>query len=218
MYLWSTEQNQPLTPGLRWIKSNKNYRKQYLATGGSFKALQYLYYQQALLDRAGYNVNIEHAYFQGEKYVYGYKCDGYVSIDGREIVYEFHGECRYHVIIDIKIFTKSSLGCFFHGCSCIKKRTRAQMKAVEKWEKKKRHLQSKKVEIKLMRECTWDMKLKNEPHISQTKTKMARILKNDTEETLLEAIRNDEIFGFAVCSVKTDPSDIEQMIKVTENK
>ena len=92
MYLWSTQQNQPLTPGLRWVKSASNYTKQYLSTGGSFKALQYLYYQQALLDRAGYNVNIEHAYFQGEKFVYGYKCDGYVNIDGREIVFEFHGE------------------------------------------------------------------------------------------------------------------------------
>lgn len=91
MYLWSTQQNQPLTPGLRWVRSKRKYTKQYLSTGGSFKALQYLYYSQALLDRAGYNVNIEHAYFQGEKFVYGYKCDGYVNINGREIVFEFHG-------------------------------------------------------------------------------------------------------------------------------
>ena len=91
MYLWSTKQNQPQTPGLRWVKSKQNYIKQYLSTGGSFKALQFLYFSQALLDRAGYNVNIEHAYFPGEKYVYGFKCDGYVNINGREIVYEFHG-------------------------------------------------------------------------------------------------------------------------------
>ena len=96
MYLWSTKQNQPLTPGLRWVKSNGKYIKQYLATGGSFKALQYLYYQQALLERAGYNVNIEHAYFHGEKYVYGYKCDGYVNLGGREIVFEFHGKSSTH--------------------------------------------------------------------------------------------------------------------------
>ena len=92
LYLWSTEQPQPLTPGLRWIQSNKTYRKQYLSTGGSFEALQYLYYSQALLDAQGLNVNIEHQYFQGEKYVYGYKCDGYVNINGKEIVYEFHGK------------------------------------------------------------------------------------------------------------------------------
>ena len=94
MYLWSTQQVQPLTPGLRWVKSNNKYIKQYLSTGGSFKALQYLYYQQALLNKAGYDVQIEHAYHQGEKDVYGYKCDGYVNLDGREIVFEFHGKHR----------------------------------------------------------------------------------------------------------------------------
>ena len=92
MYLWSTMQPQPLTPGLRWVKSNNTtYEKQYLSTGGSFRALQYLYYRQALLDEQGLNVNIEHQYFRGEKYVYGFKCDGYVVIDGQEIVFEFHG-------------------------------------------------------------------------------------------------------------------------------
>lgn len=94
LYLWSTEQLQPLTPGLRWVKSNQKYQKQYLSTGGSFAALQYLYYSQALLDAQGLNVNIEHQYFQGEKFVYGYKCDGYVNINGKEIVYEFHGKYK----------------------------------------------------------------------------------------------------------------------------
>ena len=66
-----------------------------------------------------------------------------------------------------------------------------------------------------MRECVWDKKLENEPIISETETQMPRILKkNDTEETLLNAIKNDEVFGFAVCSIRTDSEDIEQMLKV----
>ena len=65
-----------------------------------------------------------------------------------------------------------------------------------------------------MRECVWDKKLKNDAQISETETKMARILKTDTEETLLNAIKNDEVFGFAVCSVRTHNSDIEKMVKV----
>ena len=64
-----------------------------------------------------------------------------------------------------------------------------------------------------MRECVWDKKLKSDVHISETETKMARILKTDTEETLLNAIKNDEVFGFALCSVRTDESDIEKMVK-----
>ena len=66
-----------------------------------------------------------------------------------------------------------------------------------------------------MRECVWDKKLKNERHISETKTKMPRILKTDTEATLLEAIKNDEVFGFAICSVKTKSNDIAKMIDVS---
>ena len=92
MYLWSQKKNQPLTPGLRWVKNDNGiYTKQYLSTGGSFKALQYLYYSQSLLDRAGYNITIEHQYHQGEKKVYGYKVDGYVRMGSKEIVFEFNG-------------------------------------------------------------------------------------------------------------------------------
>ena len=65
----------------------------------------------------------------------------------------------------------------------------------------------------MMKECRWDVLLKNS-NVNCIETKMARILKTDTEETLLQAIRDDSIFGFAVCSVKTPDSDIEKMTKV----
>ena len=119
------------------------------------------------------------------------------------------------LISRIKKLINFNLGCYFHGCTCLKKRTKDQIKAIDKWEKKKAILRSKGVEIKLMRECVWDKKLENEPIISETETQMPRILKkNDTEETLLNAIKNDEVFGFAVCSIRTDSEDIEQMLKV----
>ena len=114
----------------------------------------------------------------------------------------------------LKIDINKILGCYFHGCSCIKKRTRKQIKAAEKWEKKKRYLIAKGVEIKLMRECVWDKRLKNEAHITETETRMPRILKKDTESTLMDAIKNDQVFGFALCSVRTDSKDIEKMIQV----
>ena len=62
-----------------------------------------------------------------------------------------------------------------------------------------------------MRECEWIDIVKD---ISDTKTRMPRILKQDTEKSLLEAIKNDEIFGFALCSVSTDPKQVAQMEKI----
>ena len=92
MYLWAQQQNMPLTPGLRWEKNkNGKFTKKILCPGNSFKALQYLYYQQSLLDKKGAGVTIEHQYHQGEKWVYGCKCDGYVKIGKKEIVFEFNG-------------------------------------------------------------------------------------------------------------------------------
>lgn len=61
-----------------------------------------------------------------------------------------------------------------------------------------------------MRECEWINIVKD---ISDTKTRMPRILKQDTEKSLLEAIKNDDIFGFALCSVSTDSKQIAKMEK-----
>ena len=66
----------------------------------------------------------------------------------------------------------------------------------------------------MMRECDWSKFLKSTQNLDLIETRMPRILLNDTEETLLKAIQNDEVFGFAVCSVWTDPEDIAEMEKV----
>ena len=88
------------------------------------------------------------------------------------------------------------------------------MKQVEKWEAKKKRLLSKGVKIELMRECDWLKLLETDPNVSRMETRMPRILQNDTEESLLEAIKNDKVFGFAKCDVRTDPQDIAKMEKV----
>ena len=64
---------------------------------------------------------------------------------------------------------------------------------------KKRDLESQgKLIVK--RECEW----RRELSAMETKpiTQMARILEQDDEQSLLEAIRTGEIYGFAVCDVK----------------
>ena len=49
-------------------------------------------------------------------------------------------------------------------------------------------------------ECEWLREL--EAMSSKPNTEMARILEEDTEQSLLEAIKNDQIYGFAVRDVK----------------
>ena len=66
MYLWSQQQDMPLGPGLRWISYEKGYRKYVLQGQTSFSAVQWLQYEQTK-----YQVQIQHAYHQGEKFVYG---------------------------------------------------------------------------------------------------------------------------------------------------
>ena len=66
MYLWSQQQDMPLGPGLRWIQSKRGFYKKVLQEQTSFSAVQWLQYEQTK-----YNVQIQHAYHQGEKEVYG---------------------------------------------------------------------------------------------------------------------------------------------------
>ena len=99
MYLWSQLQVQPLTPGLRWVKNGTRFQKRILSPNGSFEALQYIYYCQAVLEKTNPGLNIEHQYFHGEKTVYGHKVDGYVKIDGKEIVFEYNGKYLVPVLL-----------------------------------------------------------------------------------------------------------------------
>ena len=213
MYLWSQLQVQPLTPGLRWVKNGPRFQKRILSPNSSFGALQYLYYCQALLAVTHPGLNIEHQYFHGERTVYGHKVDGYVNIDGKEIVFEYNGEflVPFLVIKSVPSYTQLFLGCYWHGCKCIPNMTPKQRNRLQKWNKKAEELRSNGVEVRLMRECEWKNIL---PSITETQTRMPRILKHDTEESLLEAIKNDEVFGFAVCSISTDSKDIEKMEKM----
>ena len=106
------------------------------------------------------------------------------------------------------------LGCFWHGCSrtpcplLTESQQNEKRAKLKKWNKKAEHLRSKGVEVRLMRECEWSNIVKD---ISDTETRMPRILKQDDEESLLKAIQNDEVFGFALCSISSDSNNIDKM-------
>ena len=97
MYLWSEEQDMPLTPGIRWLKNGLFFSKHSLAYthGASFKSLQWIYYLQGKLDLSKKGINIEHKYYKGEKSIVTddgvYPVDGFAIIDGVKTIFEFNG-------------------------------------------------------------------------------------------------------------------------------
>ena len=101
------------------------------------------------------------------------------------------------------------LGCRWHGCSCQKGDNH---KNASKTKRRRESLEKMGYTVKIMRECDWD-KLIKEDHVKQVPTRMANILKSDDEASLLEAIKNDEIFGYVRCSIKSPESFIERLEK-----
>ena len=81
-----------------------------------------------------------------------------------------------------------------------------------KTKRKRESLEKMGYTVTVMKECDWD-KLIKQDHVIKTPTRMANILKSDDEASLLAAIKNDEIFGYVRCSVKSPESFIEHLEK-----
>lgn len=159
MYLWSQEQAMPLGPGLQWTKSGNGFRKNVLQQQTSFYAVQWLQWEQTKI-----NVQIQHAYHQGEVEVYDCMVDGYAVINGVETVWEYNG-------------------CIYHGCPCIQNPTDEQVAKQLKWIERKAKLESRGCKVIEMSCCRWRPLLaqlkKNPP-----KTELGRVLCFDDQEIL----------------------------------
>ena len=97
------------------------------------------------------------------------------------------------------------LGCYWHGCSCIPRhKQHSNTEQRRAFFRKKIETFKQYGEVILMKECQWKRQL---PAMEKPKTQMGRILETDTQETLLNAILNDEVFGFVRCDIET-PNDL----------
>ena len=76
----------------------------------------------------------------------------------------------------------------------------------ETWDNKKSFMESKG-HLTVMRECDWKRQIK---HVIKVKTLMPRILLNDSEKSLIEAICNGSVYGFVTCDVVTPIEMIKQ--------
>ena len=68
----------------------------------------------------------------------------------------------------------------------------------------------KRGNLTVMWDCQWRQMLKSLPKV---KTRLGRILERDTEETLLNAIKTEEVFGFISCDVETPKAQIEEFAR-----
>ena len=185
MYLWGEDQLLPLTPGVEWKLNGQRFEKSHMSSQCSLKAMQWLYSEQEserCRDSNGEKLQMEHAYFQGEKTIFFEKVDGYAFFDDKHHVWEFNG-------------------CHWHGCekcypNWLEKATVKDIERKTSWWQKMAKLQDEGCIIHVM----WEHDYTPDQSIS---TQMPRILLNDTQETLLEAIRAGEVFGFVTCSVRT---------------
>ena len=132
---------------------------------------------------------MNHAYFRGEINCDGFKPDGHAVIDGVTHFYEYLG-CRYHP------------DCCIGDDKIDDAETKRQV-----WEKKQQYFKSKGI-LHTMRECRWKEILKSGNQFP-VKTPISRILHRDNEKSLLEAIENDQVFGFLKCDIHTPTEIIE---------
>ena len=157
-------------------------------------SLQWLYWIQETdicVDKHGQRQRIHHGYHQGEICCeclrFAHECDhrkpvdGYCLVDGQHIFFEF-------------------LGCHVHpGCEkCQTSNVKSQSQKREEVYAIKKAIILKKGRLVEKRSCEWS---RNMP--KPIKTEMGRILCKDNEKSLLEAIKNDEFYGFIVCDVTT---------------
>ena len=142
------------------------------------------------IDSNGNRIQIEHGYHRGEHYLEETKS----HVDG----YMFKNDQHYFM---------EYLGCSFHPDCCVPDShiQDAQVKR-DRWEKKKAFMKKKGTLI-TMRSCAWKKILRSlGPNI---KTEMGDILYNSNEQSLLDSIKSDRVYGFLVCDVETPKNLIE---------
>ena len=174
----------------------KNFKKSIMLKHEqtSFEALQWINYQEAIF-RRDFNDNslrIEQSYYRGEIEYYGLKPDGYLKVaDNTEYFFEYQG-CHVHPDCPYNCNTKSIL-----SENDIRKRRIT-------WERKKEYFDQPPRKILItQRSCIWAGEKHDLDLTSLPSTSMPRVLCNDNVDTLIEAIKNDEVFGFVVCDVST---------------
>ncbi|CAG5083743.1 Oidioi.mRNA.OKI2018_I69.PAR.g10449.t1.cds [Oikopleura dioica] len=192
LYLYAQKMLLPSTPGIRWQKiDNTVFRKSIMTSDNSLAALQWLTYidefSPLLVQTNGERVRLEHQYFRGEHQVLNYKIDGYACVDGQHHYFEF-------------------LGCYFHQY-CVD----CNPGQIDHGFEKKRRILSRKGTVHIMRECEW-VHRRNKYYVDRVSKYWGHIFKlKESEKSILEGIKNDEIYGFIEADVSCPKEVFDQI-------
>ena len=190
--------------GVVWnlVPETTNFKKELMLTHEktSMMAVQWIMKHEAELRREGHEITIDHAYHRGEKNYEGHKPDGYYILNGKEVFMEFNG-CHVHPDCPYRCTPEYKLMC--------KKPSVAR----KKWEEKQRAFSGPNKELIVQWSCQWEIEQAFFEEDNTPKTKMGRILLKDNTTTLLDAIVENDVFGFIICDVSTPKDLIEEYQK-----
>ena len=191
LYLWAQDQPMPLSPGIIWEMNGKKFSKKVMCKGvslGQIEWLQWMQTQPVCVDSNGVRQRIHTAYHQGEYDICGKPVDGFMVKDGEHYYFEY-------------------LGCFWHPGCCVPDDVIHNARQKRYDDDMKQKEMSKSGHLITIRECDW--KIQKELMNTKPSTEIGRILCQDTESTLLQAVRDEEVFGFLVADVETPQTIID---------
>ena len=209
LYPWALLQEMPTGPGIHWDCKDKDgnersyFVKKNMLPSSSFQEFQYLMYLNhhdlRFKDETGMPIQIENAFYRGQKEIAGYKVDGYCKNKEKIYLIEFNG-CAFHRPCPHS-------GCKFHEGYFEEDRNDYD------WYKKEVALRQwcdeNNGELIVQWSCQLDFK-----ELRDVETPVfPRILKpfeTKSVDHITRLVLNESLFGFVECDLESPDSLIEK--------
>ena len=209
LYPWALLQDMPTGPGIHWCSTDKEGReraffvKKNMLPSSSLEEFQYLMYlnhhDSRFQDEAGKPLQIEHAYYRGQKEIQGFKVDGYLQSSGKTYLIEYNG-CFHHRPCPHS-------GCKFHEGFCEEDRNDYE------WYKKEVALRQWCAENNGILIVKWSCRL-NFKALRDVETpafpRIMRTFERKDVGHITRLVKNDNLHGFIECDLMSPNSLIEK--------
>ena len=179
------------------------FYKRILTSGCSLEALQWISFMQQtcddLVDADGNRAMVEHKYYRGEKSFKGKDIDGYALVGSKHVFLEY-------------------LGCYWHQCpipGCKEPRRKDLEGDIDIAFEEKREFLSQFGKVISIHGCEWKRQKKSMSLRNFPTNDLPLVMNNyGNEETIVNGIRNGQLFGFVVCDVSTPDALLEDILPI----